>query len=302
MEENFQLSDHQQSVDYKEIFFKLFRYWYVFILMLIVALLIAFFFNKYSRRVYEVTTTVLVKDQSEKNVDPQDMLGFGFGLRNQNVQNEIGILASHSMVYSTVSKIGFEVSYSSEENFVTSDLYTKSPFIVELDRNYPQPLNLRFDITILSKDQYRLDVKEENVHFYDYSQKKIIDREPVTINYNQTHTFGKEIISPYFKFKIVLNSTFDPKKDINRSLYFQLKDYDDLVNEFKGYNIERINKESTILQIKITGGNVDKLADFLNALTREYIEKGLEKKNLVSIRTIDFIDNELKGISDSLFF
>src|SRR5208283_3481500 len=65
--------------------------------------------------------------------------------------------------------------------------------------------------------------------------------------------------------------------------------------------IERINKESTILQIKLTGGNVEKLADFLNALTKEYIETELEKKNLVSIRTIDFIDNELKGISDSLY-
>jgi len=67
----------------------LLRYWYVFILMLIASLFIAFFFNKYSRRVYEVSTTVLVKDQSEKNLDPQDMLGFGFGLRNQNVQNEL---------------------------------------------------------------------------------------------------------------------------------------------------------------------------------------------------------------------
>jgi len=160
---------------------------------------------------------------------------------------------------------------------------------VELDRNYPQPLNLRFDITIFIQRSIQLDVKEENVHFYDYSQSKILDRDPVTLNYHQEFTFGKEVISPYFKFKIVLNSTFDPKKDINRSLYFQLKDYDNLVSEFKGFTIERINKESTILQIKITGGNVDKLADFLNALTREYIEKGLEKKNLVSIRTIDLL-------------
>jgi len=79
-----------------------------------------------------------------------------------------------------------------------------------------------------------------------------------------------------------------------------MHDYEGLVNEFKGYSIDRINKESTILEIKITGENVDKIADFLNALTREYIDKGLEKKNMVSLRTVAFIDNELKGISDSL--
>ena len=300
MEENMQMIEDQKSIDYKEIFFKLFRYWYVFLLFLFGALLIAYFFNKYSPKKYEVTTTVLIKDQTEKSIDPQDLLGFGLGLRNQNVQNEIGILASHSMVYSTVSKIGFEVSYSSEGKFINIDLYTKSPFIVEFDKSYAQPLDLRFNLTILSKDQYRLDVKEENVSFYDYSQAKVLDREPMTINYNQVLTFGKEVTTPWFKFRILLNYTFDPKKDINREFHFQLHDYEDLVNEYKGYSIERINKESTILEIKMTGGNVDKIADFLNALTKEYIDKGLEKKNMVSIRTVAFIDNELKGISDSL--
>jgi len=302
MEENSQLGEQQQSIDYKAIFFKLFKYWYVFVLVLMVALLIAFFFNKYTRPVYEVKTTVLVKDQSDKKIDPQDMIGFGFGNRNQNIQNEIGVLTSFNMVYRTVTKIGYEVSYFSEDNFVTSELYTKSPFLVELDPTFPQPLNLRFDITPLSKNQYKLEVKEENVHFYDYSLKKILERPPVKINYDQTLEFGKEVITPYFKFKILLTPAFDPQKDIHHSMYFLLKDYDGLVDEFKGFKIERTNKESSILEIKITGGNVDKLSDFLNALTKEYIEKGLEKKNLVTTRTIAFIDNELKGISDSLSY
>jgi capsular exopolysaccharide synthesis family protein len=300
MEDQFQLGDHQQSIDYKAIFFKLFRYWYVFLLMLFVAIVIAFFFNKYTRPVYEVKTTVLLKDQSDKKIDPQDMIGFGFGNRNQNIQNEIGVLTSYNMVYRTVTRIGFEVSYFSDENFITSDLYTKSPFTVELDPTYPQPLNLRLDITILSRDQYRLEVKAENVHFYDYSQKKILDRKPVKINYDETLNFGKEVTTPNFRFKILLNSNFEPKLDIHRSLYFTLKDYDGLVDEFKGFTIERVNKESSILQIKITGGNTNKLSDFLNALTKEYIDRGLEKKNLVTTRTIAFIDNELRGISDSL--
>ena len=302
MEENTQLGDQQQSIDYKVIFFKLFKYWYFFVLMIFLALLIAFLFNKYTRPVYEVTTTVLLKEKTDKKIDPQDMIGFGFGSKDQNVQNEIGVLTSYNMVYRTVFNLGFEVSYFSEENFMTSDLYKKSPFIVEFDRNFPQPLNVRFDIIILSKDLYRLETKGEDVRFFDYSQEKILDRAPVKVNYDQTFSFGKEVITPYFKFKIVLNSTFDPKKDINRSLYFVLNDYDGLVREFKGFKIERLTKESSILQIKITGGNIDRLSDFLNTLTGEYLERGLEKKNLVTKRTIAFIDNELKGISDSLSF
>jgi capsular exopolysaccharide synthesis family protein len=302
MEEHFQPGEQQESVDYKAIFFKLFNYWYVFILTMIMAFLIAYFFNKYSRPMFDVKTTILVKDQNDKKIDPQDMIGFGFGNMNQNVQNEIGILSSYNMVYSTILNTGFEVSYFSKGRFATSELYTRSPYIVALDTSVAQPLNLRFNITILSREQYKLEVKAENVQFYSYSERKVLNKDPVQLNFTKTLYFGKDVITPYFKFKIVLNAAFDPTKDIHRSMYFQLRDYDGLANEFRGFSIERVNKEASILMIKITGGNVDKLADFLNALTKEYIEKGLEKKNLAAARTIAFIDKELKGITDSLTF
>jgi hypothetical protein len=273
MEEHFQPVEQQESVDYKAIFFKLFNYWYVFILTMIMAFLIAYFFNKYSRPMYDVKTTILVKDQNDKKIDPQDMIGFGFGNMNQNVQNEIGILSSYNMVYSTILNTGFEVSYFSKGRFATSELYTRSPYIVALDTSVAQPLNLRFNITILSREQYKLEVKAENVQFYSYSERKVLNKDPVQLNFSKTLYFGKDVITPYFKFKIVLNAAFDPTKDIHRSMYFQLRDYDGLANEFRGFSIERVNKEASILMIKITGGNVDKLADFLNALTKEYIEK-----------------------------
>ena len=117
----------------------------------------------------------------------------------------------------------------------------------------------------------------------------------------ETVPFGKEVVHKYFKFKVVLNSHFNAKKDLNQPFFFRMKDYNGLVNEFKSFSVEPINKDASIVEIKLKGANVSKIVDFLNLLTDEYISRGLEQKTRVSIRTVAFIDNELKGIADSLY-
>ncbi len=120
------------------------------------------------------------------------------------------------------------------------------------------------------------------------------------ISLDKTFSFGKDVSYSYCKFKILLNSNFDSKTTVSKKYYFVVKDYDGLVGEFRGFKIEPISKESSIVSIKLRGRNVAKMVDFLNALTREYITEGLDEKNLVANRTIAFIDNELKDITDTL--
>ncbi|HRW97617.1 MAG TPA: Wzz/FepE/Etk N-terminal domain-containing protein, partial [Bacteroidales bacterium] len=63
----------EESIDLKALFFKFFRYWYFFALTIFVALVIAFLFNKYTKPVFQVKTTVLIKDDRSS----PDLLGFG---------------------------------------------------------------------------------------------------------------------------------------------------------------------------------------------------------------------------------
>ena len=120
MNDNLQdFNKQEQPVDYKVIAFKFYRYWYFFAVTIFIALIIAFIFNKYTSSIFEVKTSVLVKDKSENKINPQDLLGMGLFNNMQNLQNEIGVLSSYTLSYRTVTKIGFEVSYTVEENFVT---------------------------------------------------------------------------------------------------------------------------------------------------------------------------------------
>jgi len=293
-------TQQQQSVDYKLILFKFYRYWYLFAVTIFFALLFAFIFNRYTKPIYEVKTTVLIKDKSENKMNPQDIIGLGLFNNMQNLQNEIGVLSSYSLTYRTVAKIGSEVSYFNEDNFVSRELYQESPFTVIFDTSFPQPIGLRFNLSILSKDKFRLTAKDEEITFYNFSQKHPVSNRKGNIAIDETFSFGQEVQSKDYRFRVLLNNNSDIQKDFKKSFYFSFKDYDGLVKEFKSFSIEPINKEASIVEIKLKGGNIEKLVDFLNMLTKEYLAKGLERKNIVASRTIAFIDKELQGIADSL--
>jgi capsular exopolysaccharide synthesis family protein len=54
--------------------------------------------------------------------------------------------------------------------------------------------------------------------------------------------------------------------------------------------------------IFLTGTHPKMITDFLNTLTRVYLEKNLEKKNKIAFNTVKFIDSRISDIADSLKF
>ena len=302
MTDNFQdFTQHQQTIDYKIILFKVYRHWYLFVITIVVALAIAFLFNKYSKPIYEVEATVLVKDKSEYKMNPQDMIGLGFFNSMQNLQNEIGILQSWSLTYKALLNSGFEVSYFTIDQLITRELYKDAPFTVVFDTAVPQPVNIRFTVNILSGRQYQLSANYENVEFYSFSKREKVPGKIENVAFEKTYPFGEEVSNGQFRFRILLNPNFKPAIDTKYSYFFVFNDYEALVGEFRSFTIEPINREASILGIKLRGRNGQKLVDFANNLTNEYIARGLDRKNLATQRTVEFIEKELQGIADTLY-
>jgi len=269
VDDNFnEFNQNQQSIDIKVILYKFLRYWYLFVLTIGLALVIAFLFNKYSRPIYEVETTILVKERNEGGIDPQAMIGLGLYNNFQNLQNEIGIISSYTLVYRAVLKAGFEISYFGMDRFSTIELYKQSPFTVVFDTAFPQPVNMRFNLTILSPQTFRLVANTENVDFYDFAKRDKVPEKYRNIHIDNTYSFGKEIENPDFKFKVILNQNFNKNAEVNPDYYFIFNDYNSLIGEFRSLTVEPINKEASILGLKIRGRNSAKLVDFLNALNK----------------------------------
>ncbi|MGE5316882.1 MAG: GumC family protein, partial [Chloroflexota bacterium] len=297
--ENYNQEINEEVVDLKQIFFKFFRFWYLFVIAVALSLTVAYLFNKYTKPIYKVGTTILVKDEKSA-LDAQTLLGLGNIKNAQSIENEIGILKSRSLITRAIRSLNFDISYFSEENFIARELYDETPFTVIFDTANPQPAGLRFYISIKNNREYTLSSEGEKASSYYYTKERREIPINEAISVSGRYRFGQEVKGKYYNFKIVLNHNFKGDEHLKSKMFFVFNKIEDLTREFSEFTIEPINREASIVEISLQGNNVNKAADFLNALTREYLQRSLEKKNQIATNTILFIDDQLLGITDSL--
>ena len=295
-----QNNNEEQSVDIKQLVFIFLNHWYLFLIGAVVALAVGFVINRYSPNVYQTTGTVLIKD-AQSGFDATDIMTNGNFRGYQNVDNEMSILKSYALKDRAVRKMNIEVTYMEKGRVLTSELYKASPFLVEFDRSVPQAVGLVYEVVNIGEDKITLHATAERVSKYDYllGQSVPSDVGP-NIDVTTECVYGEMTDNGCNRFRIVLNDNCKPEIDNNRKLSFWLNSYASLVRQNSSFSVSPTTKQSSVLSVTSNGYNTQKIIDFTNTLMNEYVARGLEKKNVVSENTIEFIDNELGGIQESL--
>ena len=292
----------EETLDLKVLIIKVLSYWYLFVIGVFVALVLGFVYNRYTPSTYQTTSSVFIKED-KMGIDPTSMMtGLTFK-SNINIDNEIGILKSFSLTERTLKELEFfNVSYYVTGRVATRELYKETPFNVELDYDSLQVVGNKYSIEFIDNEQYRLKSKEGRYLLYDYNKDENIA--PVELpDYEGVYRFGEWVSNGFNRFRIVLNSNYDPepKEDEIKFKYsFIVRSRLDLILEFSNLTIAQTSKASSILGLSLQGHNPRKITDYLNQLMEEYMERNLEQKNLVSENTVIFIDEQLIGIQDSL--
>lgn len=292
----------EETLDLKVLIIKILSYWYLFVIGVFVAIVLGFVYNRYTPSTYQTTSSVFIKED-KMGIDPTSMMtGLTFK-SNINIDNEIGILKSFSLTERTLKELEFfNVSYYVTGRVATRELYKETPFNVELDYDSLQVVGNKYSIEFIDNEQYRLKSREGRFWLYDYNKDENIA--PVELpDYEGVYRFGEWVSNGFNRFRIVLNSNYDPepKEDEIKFKYsFIVRSRLDLIREFSNLTIAQTSKASSILGLSLQGHNPHKITDYLNQLMEEYMERNLEQKNLVSENTVIFIDEQLIGIQDSL--
>jgi len=289
---------------------------YLFILSFAFALLIAFYFNKYTSRVYENSATVLIKTEntSGRILQKSDELAPLLGLMGtaSNLDNEIGLLTSFSMVENTINNLNFEVSYYMENESafksvfksspfrVTKELYKGSPFEVVLDASKPQPIYLKFNVEILSNDEFILSANGTNIMLYNYLDQEYAGMQD-TIKFRRKFKFGEFIEADYMNFKINYTGKYPTEFSKSSKLFFNFNNMEYVTMQYRGsISTETTSPASTLLKISVTGSNFNKISDFLNELLVVYLNRNMERKNNMAKNTVKYIDSQISNVADSL--
>ena len=296
IDKNQSLYFEDESIDLKAYFFKLLRFWYVFPFTIIISLIISFFIVKTTTPIYKVGSKLLVKDE-QTLMDPNVILQNAsnpFSMGDYKIRNEIEILNSYNLVKRTVSELDFSVSYFLKDNFRFIELYKRTPFIVEYDSSHVQPINIDIFLEKLEEEKYHIWSSGENVGFYLFNDDKT-EFLKTEFEINDTIAEGEIFKNDLIKFRIFEKS--DIKFD---EVYkFRFRSLESIIGEFRNLNIENI-KYSSVIKLEYNGPNIGKSIDYLNRFIDVYLNRGVEKKNLVAINTIDFINSQIYDIADSL--
>jgi tyrosine-protein kinase Etk/Wzc len=268
----------EETIDIRKFVVKLFRNWYWFAISIFITYTVAYLITRWAAPEFMVNATLIINDEKKSTAELLINALDRYGAR-KNVENEITILKSYKMAYRTITELrDFEISYFFVGRMRTTMGYKSPPFKVVFDSASNNLKNYPIHITILNKKEYLLEID---------GGKGI----------NQVQKFGVPYIDKSFNFTIFL-------KDYNASstkYYFVINDINSLVNAYRDkLSVSTNDKKGTVLTLSTTGLVAEMEADYLNKLMEVYIKNGLEEKNQTAINTINFIDEQLATVVDSL--
>ena len=272
-----------------------FSNWYWFAGALFIALNIAYLVNRYSEKIYTVSSTLLIKNDQMggmsstlSNVIP----GGDIFSSQQNLLNEIGILRSYSLNFKVMDELPeFQVVYMGvgRRGIVETRMYKNAPFIVKYDDIDNQPLGISVGVRILNEEKFQLSIDSE------FGGQDI--------RYLEEHSFGERFTEFGFDFTVDkrFNGTSVIQENGSNNYWFYFVSREDLAFQYKSkLSVAPIEQDASIVTLSVSGPNSNQEADYLNKLMDVYMRYGLENKNQTADSTIKFIERQLGIIQDSL--
>ena len=263
--------------------FKFLRYWYLFVIALVIAFGLAYLKNRSWMPQYYTEAKVLIESSSADNAYGF-MQGFGAGMDYMNTNNQLLILGSYDLINRTVQNLSFGVDFYTRGHFRTHSLYGREPIAINLQYADAQLYGREFRFIPIDNNNFEIVFEDE---------------------------FSKELF-PDFKIKgqygvpfenFLMFATIDklylPTENIE--FLFRFRDFYSLEEEFASrLQLSYIGEMSSVISVSLTGNVVARDRDFINALCEEFLEANLEEKNEEATRTINFINEQLAYIFDSL--
>ncbi|WP_158859258.1 GumC family protein [Lunatibacter salilacus] len=297
----FNESGSPESFDIKSLLLKFLKYWPIFLLSMITALGLAHFKNKFTHPQYKVEGKFFIKEDLS-TLSLLDLTGKGGNLKNStgnSLSNEMVILKSKPIAKMVLDRMNLDIEYYKKGNFIFTEAYKDSPILAVVDWEHPQIVNGKIKISWNSDEDFLLEFQEDEYSLVSPNSTKK-ERVSNTMTQILKIKYGEWIELPITRFKIekISEESFE-------EIFIKFKDLNTLLNEYTGDNFQIWPLDvtgSSILGLSLITNHPEKGSDYINTLMEAYLEDELKQKSYLAKSTIDFIDAQISGVSDSLSF
>lgn len=268
----------------KAILGRIVRKWYWCVLSLCICLPLAYLYAARQPQVYGKATTILIKDDYPRESVAATVLATTNGIINRgstNLDNEMFLLSSHSLLETVVRNLKLDVTYWKEEKFRKVEIYRDSPIAVQFTQE-GGTADARFQVIPVSGTEFRLERDEKDHHGH------------------ETGAFGKEVRFDSQTFVVEKTPRFDEASLNVPVIVRKTSVRNAAVGLRSGLTVKKASGKNDLVNISMRCNNPVKAEDILHSIVHFYNEASLEEKNRRGTKTNQFIAERLGVISEEM--
>ncbi len=265
-------SGNTESKDLSQLIARYLPFWPFLLGLVMVCLIGAWVYLRYTIPVYESSAKLLIKDD---NSNQQDKVSMDLFSSKKIVENEVEVIRSRTVLREVVKKLGLYAPTFSEGKVTTNSAYVTSPIRIELKN--PDSL------------------KEFKKVPFDYDAGKrqvIIGKQAYPLNVWVTGEWGQ--------IKFLPNENYKPDP-VKHPMYFSLVDVRNVTGGIMGgMVVAPVSKISTIITLKLNDQIPQRGEDILNTTIQVYNAASVTDKNALAANALTFVEGRLKEFQGQL--
>lgn len=295
----------EEPLNLYALFFKFFAYWPWFIVSVVGCLLLAFIYLRYQTPVYNISASVLIKEQDARSKAMmgtngalgalQDIGGFSM---TSNFDNEIEILKSRTLIRKVVTDLNLYINTRQQRTFgYAPSLYKQSPVVVSLTPEEAEQLQSAVVLRMRYTPQGSLSVRAE----YEWNEaEQVIEKEFPKLPAVLPTDAG------VFRFSadsLVLAEMKAEGKALEQDLELITHIASPTVVATAYANnlsVTPTSKTTTIAKISLQNSSRQRGIDFINRLVAIYNQDANDEKNEVARKSAEFIEERIAIINEEL--
>lgn len=265
--------------------------WQWFLLSLIITMSAAMIYVRYSLPVYQVSAKVLIKDEdntSSRGRSNQIMNTNTLGIltSTDGFDNELEILKSKSLAEETVLDLKLYVNYYSVGKIIDVPVYDETPVLVDLNKE-------------------KLEVLEGPVKLHISKDNNIYNVQGVCMKNGAKQVFKGQgklpfiIKSPVGTISLVQNPRF-VESDVKKKYIANIYNPKAVINSYVNIGVEPLSKTTSIAVLTRNDLLPERAKEYLKHLVTVYNRQANEDKNIIAVRTEEFINQRLEKINAEL--
>lgn len=272
------MESKKNNFNIKQEILKYLSYWKWIVLSVFLTMTSSYFYLRYASDVYQTSAKIKILDNTNTAFKlPSDNVSI-FGNTETSKGNEIVIMKSSRIIGAVVDSLNLTTEIYGVGRIKSVELWKNAPFKViwakEKDSLTTQQTSFQI---VLTKKGYEI---EGN---------------------NKEYKFGETNFSTPVPCKIILKNNSFLNKAVGSAYQINLKTRKNVIQSISNsIVIDYVVKQSDILSLTLNGYNQEKINDIINTLMEVFNQDGIQDRQLVSKKTIEFVDDRFKFLFNEL--